>query len=138
MKRALTIYQYGSNLYPMPEWELSPRNYINIPIASSPSSSCSSSFGSNSASCLGDTLYNYSILNSVQLQTCIENKVISLIELHGHQSIYGDNYAFLGQWLHGDRTNVKFLLDIYTNLIEYGINGTAFYDVMEIFLCYFS
>lgn len=43
------------------------------------------------------------------LQERIETKVTSLIEQHGLLSIYGDNYTFIGQWLHGESQSVDFL-----------------------------
>lgn len=44
----------------------------------------------------------------------------------------------MGQWLHGDSTNLEFLYDIHTNnLMEYGVNGAAFYDAMSTWVQYF-
>jgi len=71
------------------------------------------------------------------LQERIETKVTSLIEQHGLQSIYGDNYTFIGQWLHGESQSVDFLFYLYTDLIESGINGSAFYEAMMCWVQYF-
>ena len=84
MKRSFDIFQYGS--HPRPS---------NLFTGNSPSSSCSSCFESNSINSLPETPSD--LINSLQLQTAIQKKVTSLIEQHGYQSIYGDNYASLGQ-----------------------------------------
>lgn len=127
MKRSLTIFQYGSNLNVLPQQNLSPHNYITISVETSPYSSSSSS----------SSVASSSIDMIVQLQLAIQKKVTSLIEGQGHQSIYGENYTSLGEWLHGDSENFEFLHHIHTNLIEYGMNGTAFYDAMCIWSQYF-
>lgn len=56
----------------------------------------------------------------------------SLIEEEAYQSIYGADYASLGEWLHADSMDLTFLLSIHTDLIEYGTSGIAFYDAMSI------
>ncbi|GLU18684.1 hypothetical protein SLE2022_349690 [Rubroshorea leprosula] len=73
-----------------------PNNYLDMSPSFSESSRSSSSAGS-----INDILYTEDPTFIRSLQISIEEKVRVLVEQTGLNTIYGPNYVYLGQWLHG-------------------------------------
>lgn len=71
------------------------------------------------------------------LQMDVESAVTRLIEAQNLQVVFGENYYSLGAWLHAESSSLPFLTYLYNNLLEFGVNGEAYYEALNLWSIYF-
>lgn len=65
------------------------------------------------------------------------NFVKRLEDLAKEGDVFGENSYSLGAWLHGESSSLPFVTYLYNNLLEFGVNGEAYYEALNLWSIYF-
>lgn len=73
-----------------------------------------------------------SIPAAYRLQGDIERRLAEILQDTGHPALYEENLRSVATWVHGESTDLAFLLDVYRDLILHHESSPYYTSILDL------